>query len=627
MIAIGINPAHNATACLIKDGQIIAAVSEERLTRIKNTNGYPRKAVEHCLRMSNLRPEDIDYVAISYKNMWALDSEQWVKEIEQEKKRHSRSRNGLRYVIPQAIRLAAYCLYNGLLHWDITSPVWRFFLRLFFSTVTRRNLFHHPFMAWEAESQYETVMSYASEKKRKKLVTDHLGIDAKKVLFFDHHYTHACYAYFGSPFRGEKVLILTADAVGDNANASVYIADEQANLTKISDSYNLNSLGTIYMTVTNLLGMKPLEHEYKVMGLAPYAKDEDVDRVYPVFEKRLKVQDLKFVEPEKPLPFSLYPGKLLLNYRFDWIAGAVQRFTENLLRDWVRNAVNHTGIRKVVFSGGVAMNVKATMVMAELSEITDFFVCPSGGDESTALGAAYAAMSEYCAQHSLNKKMIAPLPHVYLGNEYTREEIEQAIEEYKLDTAQYEIMRGVPDVAQLAAMALADGKTVARFAGKMEFGARALGNRSILANPSKPEVVRKINEQIKNRDFWMPFAPTILAERASDYIINPKNLKAPFMTICFHSTELGRRHFPAAMHPYDFTLRPQILSREENPEYYELVKKFQEKTGIGGMLNTSFNLHGDPIVCSPQDALHTFVNSSLDMLIMEDIVISRRTRL
>ena len=178
---------------------------------------------------------------------------------------------------------------------------------------------------------------------------------------------------------------------------------------------------------------------------------------------------------------------------------------------------------------------------------------------------------------------------------------------------------GPEEIASL----LSEGKIIARCSGRMEFGLRALGNRSILADPRRPDTVRKINQAIKFRDFWMPFTPTILAERQHDYIINPKSLKSPFMTMAFDSTELARKELVATLHPADLTARPQVLEEKRNPEYYSIVKAFEKITGVGGVLNTSFNLHGYPVVLGPEEAIFTFENSELDGLLMNDILIMR----
>ena len=627
MIILGIHPGHNCTACLMKDGKIVVAISEERLIRIKNAEGYPKNAIEECLRVAGVTANEIDRVALG-SEMGAVVGGRWVTETQAGTTAPSQVTPGERRPlhatrVPDIYSNIGYYAYNIPLSWNGVAPIWRAVIRLYLSLRTGRNMFHYPVKAWEPESQSRTVLSFDTAQKRRRQVHEHLGIDEQKMILVEHHKTHSYYAYFGSPFRKRKVLILTADGVGDHLNATVSVADEEGNIRRISESYNLNSIGRVYAQVTQLLGMKALEHEYKVMGLAPYAKDVDIDRVYPIFRNVLQADGLEFKEPPNPIPFIMYPGYRIFRYRFDAIAGAVQRFAETLLSEWVVNAVKATGIRTVVFSGGVAMNVKANMLLSELPEIEEIFICPSGGDESSALGAVYAAMADYCDEHRISKEIISPLNNAYLGSEYSPAEIEQTLAEAQLND-DYIVIRDEKNIPDFIAHELVKGKTVARLSGKMEFGARALGNRSILADPSNPGVIKQINEQVKNRDFWMPFAPAILSECSEDYMINPKKISAPFMTICFHSTELGKKHLAAALHPYDSTLRPQIVEREQNPAYYEIIKAFQRITGIGGILNTSFNLHGDPIVCSPKDAIYTLQKSQIDILIMEDIIIKRK---
>ncbi|HKM76068.1 MAG TPA: carbamoyltransferase C-terminal domain-containing protein [Candidatus Bathyarchaeia archaeon] len=625
MIILGIHPGHNCTACLMKDGKILAAISEERLIRIKNAEGYPRNAIDYCLKTIGISAKEIDLVAISSLQMWLEGSSKWITETQGSSVKSFTEYPMRRSTLGRLKILcgrAGYYAYNLPLSWNYVGPLWREIIRASLSIRAGRSVFSEPLKAWDGESQPGCILAVASTKDRRLQVTEHLGIDEQKIIFVEHHKAHAYYAYFGSPFRNRKVLILTADGVGDHINATVSLADEQGNIRRISHSYNLNSIGRVYGFVTRALGMKELEHEYKVMGLAPYAKDADIDRVYPVFQETLRVEGLEFIEPDRPIPFAMSPGFRILKYRFDWIAGAVQRFAEKLLAQWVTNAVKATGTSIITFSGGVSMNVKANMIISELPEVEDFFICPSGGDETTAIGSVYAAMADFCEAQGISKETICPLQNMYLGTEYTSPEIEQAIAEANLGN-EFSIIRDEKNIPEKIAQELVNGKTVARFCGRMEFGARALGNRSILADPSNHEVVRRINEQVKNRDFWMPFAPTILSESLQNYVINPKKLKAPFMTICFHSTDQGRKHLAAGLHPYDFTLRPQVLSKEENPGYYEVIKNFQKLTGIGAVLNTSFNLHGEPIVCSPKDAIHTLQKSQIDMLVLEDILIKR----
>ena len=259
------------------------------------------------------------------------------------------------------------------------------------------------------------------------------------------------------------------------------------------------------------------------------------------------------------------------------------------------------------------MNVKANNLILNLPEVEQLFIFPSCGDESLAIGAAIAKSLE------LGEDDIAPLGPLYFGQDFSEEEIQEAIKE---GSREFKVER-VEHIDEFVGEQIARGKVVARFSGRMEWGARALGNRSILADARNRDVVMKINEAIKNRDFWMPFAPSILDERADDYIINPKGFYAPYMIMAFPTKEKAKKDLIAALHPYDFTARPQVVKESWNPSYYRILKTFEEITGVGGILNTSFNLHGDSIVCMPQDAIYTFKNSALDALAIGNYYVSR----
>ena len=267
------------------------------------------------------------------------------------------------------------------------------------------------------------------------------------------------------------------------------------------------------------------------------------------------------------------------------------------------------------FSGGLSMNVKANKTIAELPGIGVLHIAPSGGDESLAIGAAYVV-----SQHAGIK--LRPLRHNYLGHSPTSQEALDACSKIRKDS-DFAIIES-PDVETIADL-LAQGKVLGRCIGGMEFGARALGNRSILCNPSKSENLKLINEKIKFRDFWMPFTPSILAERATDYLVNPKGLAAKYMTLAFDSTDLGKDHLKAAIHPADATVRPQLVESEVNPEYHELISAFEKRTGIGALLNTSLNLHGSPIVCTAEDAIETLLKSGLDGMILPSILVLKNT--
>jgi carbamoyltransferase len=367
--------------------------------------------------------------------------------------------------------------------------------------------------------------------------------------------------------------------------------------------------------------MKPDEHEYKVMGLAPYAKDKYVDEIYPVFKDMLWVDGLKLNSNFRMQYADSCLNEKMKYKRFDNVAGAVQRLVEELMTEWVKNAIKQTGITSIAIAGGVGMNVKANQKISEIPEVTDIYCMPSSGDESTALGCCFYGYLKNSKNNQKND--IQPLTNLYLGPEYSDEEINKfLIENMPLS---YNLKR-CDNIEKEIASLLANDEIVARFKGRSEWGARALGNRSILANPSNRDNLRIINEIIKSRDFWMPFTPSILEEDVKKYIANPKKISCPFMIVTFNSTKKARKDLAAAMHPYDFTIRPQSVSAKESPDYHRLISYFKKKTGIGAVLNTSFNLHGEPNVLSPKDAMHTFESSGLKYLAMGNYLIKKEEK-
>jgi len=317
-----------------------------------------------------------------------------------------------------------------------------------------------------------------------------------------------------------------------------------------------------------------------------------------------------------PMQFaSEYLNRLIERKRFDHVAAGAQLFIEQFLTRWVQNCVRETGISKVALSGGVFMNVKANKRILELPEVQELFVFPSCGDETNAFGAAWLLYQ------SVFQEIPEPLTHLYLGTGYSEKRVETALRNYKF--THRVLVEEKPDIEQRAAELLSKGRIVARFKGKCEFGARALGNRSILANASRVDCVRTINQMIKCRDFWMPFAPSVLEERSEDYFRKPKPMPAPHMIMTFDTREQKRWAMAAAVHPYDFTGRPQEVSEKTNPDYYRLIKCFEGITGEGIILNTSFNLHGEPIVCTPEDALRVFDVSGLEHLALENVLLTK----
>jgi carbamoyltransferase len=433
------------------------------------------------------------------------------------------------------------------------------------------------------------------------------------------HVNHQiCHALSTLPFldgRSDRHLIFSLDGWGDELCASVSIHDGgQLKVLRLTPA--AASIGMIYSRVTGLLGLRMHEHEYKLMGLSPYAHRGLSERLGLEFEKILSVDDDgNWVLHVEPAMRNQAVDELAQHQRFDILAGAVQTYLERMLSKWVRVWVRKTGIQEIALAGGVFMNVKANMHLLEMDDVASIFITPSAGDESTAIGAAVMGALSAGAR-------ILPANSLYLGRSFDDHHVQCALRE-SAAANRYEIFEPkCPEEA--AAEILSNGHAIANFTGRSEFGARALGNRSILADPRDPSVIRFLNEAVKSRDFWMPFAPSILEERSEDYLINPKGAHSPFMMLGFATTELARRHIPAALHPYDFTARPQFVSRDAAPSYHALIRAFEKRTGVGGVLNTSFNLHGEPIVDTPMDAIDVMDRCGLTHLRLESYILRKK---
>lgn len=589
MNILGLHDGHNASAALLCDGQMVACLSEERLSYRKNDMGFPKNAIDECLRIAHLEPSQIDLVAFSTINL------------------------PLRYM--RIKREFAFTVRDWL---DEQEYFWKPKLfegrenKNYLESLVKQERFTEPQVY-----QFDGIPLHLTAEEnikqldllRKKALLEHYGIPANKVVVHRHHTCHQYYAYWGSPFRNEDTLILTADGGGDSANGTVSVA--KSNEIRELASNNCTDLGRIYRYITLILGMKIGEHEYKVMGLAPYASDYEKRKCDKVFKNIFHVPNLLIEYKNRPKDLFFHFREALADCRFDGIAGAAQEMVEEIGIEWVRQCVKQTGIHRVVFSGGLAMNVKLNKMICELPEIDSFYCAASGGDESLSMGACFVSASQY------NESPIASIEDNYLGDCAYRSEILSEVKKLKGVT----IQEGV-DNKQLARL-LAKDKIIGRMAGRMEFGARSLGNRSILANPANEQNRQRINKQIKFRDFWMPFAPSVLDSAAPAYLINPKKHHSDHMTLAFDTTELGAKVLAAAIHPEDGTVRAHIVRQSINPDYYDLIKAFENITGVGALLNTSFNLHGYPIVYQPKHAVHVFKNSLLDGMILEDVLVLR----
>jgi carbamoyltransferase len=571
---LGINDGHNAAACLYVDGKVVAALQEERIRRVKNWAGMPTRAIAFVLEAGGLTLDRVDWVAMNGRYAaFPMSREELMEEY-----RHIN---------------------------DFWPTVRRKARRATRSLATSAGLFG-------------LIRGKRDESRVRDLVA--LGFPRERILLVEHHEAHAAAAYYGPGDFSEETLVLTADGSGDGVCATVNIG-KNGRIERLHQVPMMHSLGNIYAMVTFLMGMVPLEHEYKLMGLAPYADPRGVERVRAKFARLIRFSGTDPLGWEKtdecPETYCSYRfmKRLMEGERFDWVAGGLQKFTEDSVVQWVRNCVRETGISRVALSGGLFMNVKANKLIMELPEVRELFIYPSCGDETNAMGAAYLIY----AREAGPEKM-APLRDLYWGPSFTAEQVEEILQGFKFDSPVS--FRHVRDVERQVAERLASGQIVARFAGREEFGARALGNRSILANPRDTRVIRVINEAIKSRDFWMPFATSLMKERADRYIVNPKGIPSPHMILSFDTTD-RREEISAGIHPFDYTVRPQLLDRDWNPGYHEVMSEFEKLTGIGGVLNTSFNLHGSPIVSTPWDALDVFNRSGLSVLALADWVVEK----
>ncbi len=569
------------------DGRIVSCISEERYSRQKNEMSYPKKAIEFCMKQSNISGAQLDLVAIGSEHIPA----------DYQITKHFSSFSTRDYLRSQ------YEFWKPKLL-EGKNPRW---VDVFKDKIDTAQ---YP-GGWDqidftdSQTQWKTYKSFIH-----KTISSQIGVSIDKIVHVYHHSAHAAYAYYASPFRKKPCLVFTMDAYGDGVSASISVAEDDR-LIMVAKSTTF-FIGRLYRYITLLLGMKPNEHEYKVMGLAPYAKDAYIKGPYEIFAKTMYVDGLEFKYREKPSDLFFFFKDRLEGYRFDAIAGALQKYTEDMLSQWVTNALRHFGIDRAVFSGGVALNIKALKTIGEIEGLREIFCCPGAGDESLGLGACYYAEADYLSKHRLSMEELFPMENAYLGED-TDAEAADFIRRNGYDKKYSVIFSATPrQVAKL----LAQGKVIARAAGRCEFGPRALGNRSIMADPRDFGMIAKINEKIKNRDFWMPFTPSILSERQDDYLVNPKRFLAPYMTIAFDTTPLARTHFPAALHPYDKTARPQLVTALTNPGYYAIIKEFELLTGVGAILNTSFNLHGEPIAHSLSDSMHVFENSDIDGLLL-----------
>ena len=600
---LGICDGHDASASLLVDGKIVHAVSEERFTRRKKTCGYPSHAVESCLQAAGLSVDKLTLVVLAGKYIHPL----W-----------DAIRREEYFDVPAYVREQQ--LFDAVLpprDENELQDALEKYVKIIAREDKREDL-ARALQNWEGAGFGDAMVQFADERRQR--IASHLNYDMDHILLADHHRCHAAYAFFSSPLRSSDTLVLTMDGAGDGANATISLGSDKGP----GEVFRTGScqLGRLYSAVTLRMGLKPEEHEYKVMGLAPYADAHECQRAQkqlsPLFQE---INGLDFEYPEKAIPkenIYLELGPLLEGLRFDGVAAAIQQYVEDMIKRWVETALARFECKNIVFSGGMANNVKVNNLLACLPGVEQFQVSPGPGDESLAIGAAYLGGNEIRCQLGLPLAFLQSLENAYLGPVARETDVHKAI---KILTARG--FRVQPASAPLIAAELASGRIIGRFQGQMEFGPRALGNRSILADPNNPAMAGILNRRVKKRDFWMPFAPIVLSSRYQNHFELPPAASGQFMTVACDTTSLCQQEAPAAIHPYDYSARPQVLDAATNPELADILTAFQAQTNRSVLLNTSLNVHGNPIINHPYDAAVMLCNGNLDGLILEDMYIKK----
>ena len=576
------------------DDKIVFSASEERYTNIKSDSSFPQNCILDGLKFCGLNAKDLDQVLICGNKISLIPSV---------------TNEYSNVTVDKQLKIMREYWYPNLVEKKNKAFLEVIKDRINLEQFPFNTKFGKDFDYTKLENPYTDEDGKNVSEFFKNILADFLKINIEKISHVEHDDCHASYGFYGSPLRDDNTLILTADAWGDDLSGTISLYSESEKRIKRVIEYDPKQfqLARMYRYTTLVLRMLANEHEYKVMGLASYYNGSNIEKVEKVFDEMLQYQNLEFSFNTEIPDIYDHLEKKLDSFRFDHIAAGLQSFTEKILVKWFSDAVEKYDSTSVVFSGGVSMNVKANMKISEIPKIKKFFVCGAGTDETLPIGACY----HYAEINGINPKKLEDL---YLGPtpEYVETDV-TGLSQYSVTnfTSEEEVLEKI-----------LENKIVAVCRGRMEMGQRALGNRSIIADPRKLSNVEKINNSIKKRDFWMPFAPIILSEYQDILIENPKKIESPFMTIGFPTKE-GKTIFPAGVHQSDGTARAQLLKKDENPTMWNLIFKFYEKTGVPALLNTSFNLHGEPIVRTVKDALRVFEKSELEVLWLENHIIEK----
>ena len=561
MKILGIIDTHDAGIALIEDGKIIFAINEERLNRIKLCTGFPKKSIE--LLLKKYKANDVDRIAVGSK---------YIELVEE-----SRSFGGEKLDNINRKAMSSLSRFGGC----------------FFKTV-----------AWTRIHKGLFSIMFKRRQDEIKRILKEYGFNCP-VDFIDHHTSHAASAYYTS--GKDNVLVITSDAAGDALSATVFVGNG-GKLTKLKEVNSYNSIGKLYSYVTEICGFKPLRHEGKITGLAAYGNPIYIS----LFNKMVVFNNGGFTNISNT-KHERSKEKILKEIGRDFkkenLAASVQKHLENETIKFVSHWLDKTRLRNVVLAGGVFSNVKLNQKILELDNIDSVYIHPNMGDGGLALGAALY----------VNGGKPINIDDVYFGVEYSEKEIEETLKKYNLKYKKYNHVE--KEIAKL----LSEKKVVARFNGKMEYGPRALGNRSILYHAGDKTVNDWLNKNLCRTE-WMPFAPVTLEEFKSDYYLNYKGGEhaAKFMTITFDCNDRMREESPAVVH-VDNTARPQLINEEINPSYYKILKEYHKLTNIPTIINTSFNMHEEPIVCSPEDAVRSFKKGNLDVLAIGNFIVKNQS--
>ncbi len=541
---------HDSAAALVKDGELIAAAQEERFTRKKHDESFPINAIQFCLNRAGIKVEHLDFVGFYDKPFLKFE---------------------------RLLQTHLDFFPRGFKGFLTALPIW---LR---------------YKLWLKET-----------------LRNELGFKKDALLFSDHHLSHAASSFLVSPFN--ESAIITIDGVGEWSTAT-FGEGKGLDIQLYHEIRFPHSLGLLYSAFTYYLGFKVNSAEYKIMGLAPYGKPVYYDKIMELMEIR---EDGSFV---MDMSYFEYPyGLRMTNGRFDKlfggaprkpetavgqreadIAASVQKVTEEIMLKMAHFAHQQTGLNNLCLAGGVALNCVANGRLLREGAFKNIFVQPAAGDAGGALGVAF-----YIYNTILKNPRNYVMNHAYLGTEYTQEQIKKTLENYKAPYEELDRETMIKTVAQL----LVEGNVVGWFQGRMEFGPRALGARSILADPRRAEMKDIINEKVKHRESFRPFAPSVLEERVSEFF--EYEGASPYM-LMVADTINGEEKIPAITH-VDGSARLHTVRRDVHPLYYDLIAEFGNLTGIPVILNTSFNVRGEPIVCTPKDAYLCFMRTGIDYL-------------